>query len=46
VPIKEIDTYFNIYDTTLSNTGYSYPLRLLVPLRVPNLQISCDRTFI
>ena len=41
-----MDTGFNVYDTTLINTGYSYALRVLVPLTVPKLTIICERTFI
>lgn len=43
--LADLDTNFNIYDTTVSNTGYSYALRVLVPLTVPKLTLMCDRTF-
>lgn len=42
----DLDTNFNVYDTTVSNTGYSYALRVLAPLTLPSLTLVCERTFI
>lgn len=44
--LSDLDTNFNVYDTTVSNTGYSYALRVLAPLTVPKLTLMCERTFI